>query len=218
MLWTVAWLAGIVALIAGIRRAGRVSAFADLGIPFRVSRFHLSVHPEPSPEQAVAMTYRDAAWYASGGVIANLTLGGTLLAVWFFFAGSLGWMTLAGGCAIAAWAGRRWLALILAPAAVLIVAAAVVGVLILPPAGGARVLLPGSLLPAVHAAGIVSVAFALFMLLPFRVLDGGQMLTATVLACRNRSVAAVYERASSWMLAGVVGALMLMVAVRLIGR
>lgn len=248
---TAAWSALTIVLFlaaVGVHQAGHAAAYRELGIPLRRAGFGLPARPyltlqptsarpypltvspwiigayaEPDidPEAAAQMTYRQAAWYCSGGVIANLTMGFALLAVYFFLRGELLPMLVTAALAGAAWGARHWVAVFLVPVAGL----AVLGTEIWGLTAGLtshtgitllQLLTIRSVSAALLAAAVFSLSVALFHLLPIPALDGGRMVAATARTWPGPA-GALYARASSWILAAVIAAAILSDVLRLLG-
>lgn len=216
---TAAWAALTAALFAAalaVHQAGHAAAFADLGVTVTRPRIGFPLRGQLTPDQAGAMTYRQAAWYTASGVLANIVLGLVLLAGWWLLRGALLPALITGAVAAGVWVFRYWVALALVPAAgLLVLATEVLGMTAVPRGVPAQILLARSPSGALLTAAVASLSVALFCMLPVSPLDGHRMAAAVTRAWPGRG-GAIYARAATWITAAVIAAAILSGVLRLI--
>lgn len=153
------------------------------------------VQPDPESEELIAAAgYRDRAWFAGAGVVANLLVGAASAVLLTMLGGQWVWALTSAGIGVAVWFGRK---LITAVLPVVGVAALVLLVWWLPgaSAAGAPVgpVAVAMLLRAESGTAMVastlwlSIGLALLNSLPLLPFDGGRVAEAAIdsgLGCR----------------------------------
>lgn len=185
-----------------LREMGGDISAAGLGMPFRpmltfpatrrrkykltISIWLLAAYVMPTAETEKLIPtwrYRDQAWYAGAGVVANAAMAGLLLGVYGMVTARLNLIAIGWGFAAGVWVLRKpitWiLPLLSIPAVLLIVFALTQGGVGGPIAVGQALIASDARTVLVQAIGI-SVGLAVLNTLPIFPLDGGRVVAAAL--------------------------------------
>lgn len=199
---------------------------AGLGLPLRprlvlppterrpfalsLSPWIIAAYVEPAhedEEKVRALPYRDAAWYAGAGVVANLILSGLLLAVQTLIHGSWDWAGVTLALVALLYVGRRvfcrWLLLPLGLASVAFIVWTISRGELGGPVAVAQATVSANWDAAMGVGILIGLSLAVINMLPLFPFDGGRVADAAIHARLGHQVAATF-RAGTTLLAAAL--------------
>lgn len=168
-----------------------------------LSPWLLGAYVEPDEGSAEVLekaSYRDNAWFAAAGVIANGVVGLGLLAVYGAIQGRWTFVLITAAITAALWFGRRLVAAYLVPFIGVAAVAVVISAILSTPAteaqgvlGTAQLLVVSTPLDMLLTAGLISISLAVLNCLPLAPFDGGRVVSTALTRTVGRATATGYQ-------------------------